>query len=361
VREYARHIALHACRLLGLFRIARILTRKMLRILCYHGISTDDEHEFLPGTFMTAKLFGERLDYLVSRDYRILNLGMALDHLSKGTLPANSVVLTFDDGWSNAYRLAAPLLLQREIPSTIYVTTYHCVNESPVFRLVIQYMFWKTISKCVDLDGLGLPDNGIVPIENEGARGEIAWRVIRFSEDHMDESERTELSRELGRRLKVCYDDIIRDRTFTIMDVDEVKQAHRRGIDIQLHTHRHRLPLDPALAAREIKDNRAVLEPLLEKQLSHLCYPSGIWDRELFPVLEKECIRSATTCEPGFNTHWTPAYSLGRYLDSQRFSAIEFDSELSGLKECLRSIRNLLASQKDSSRTDSPPERDGRK
>jgi hypothetical protein len=48
--------------------------RQKLLILCYHGISMEDEHEWKPDSNMTASLFKHRLDMLRSGGYSVLPL-----------------------------------------------------------------------------------------------------------------------------------------------------------------------------------------------------------------------------------------------------------------------------------------------
>ena len=52
----------------------------------------------------------------------------------------------------------------------------------------------------------------------------------------------------------VCYDFV------TVWTPEQVSEIVRGGIDVQLHTHRHRTPSDAALFKREIEDNRRELQ-----------------------------------------------------------------------------------------------------
>src|SRR4029453_15669980 len=95
-------------------------------------------------------------------------------------------------------------------------------------------------------------------------------------------------------------------------------------------------------APRELRDNRAVLEPLVGRALRHFCYPSGYFRPAHLPWLEEAQVESATTCDPGMNRRGDSPLTLRRFLDSAETSQIEFEAELSGFSELLRRGRPLL-------------------
>jgi len=134
----------------------------------------------------------------------------------------------------------------------------------------------------------------------------------------------------------------VRNRMFSVLTSDEIRDLSKAGVDIQLHTHRHRFPFDRPSAMQEIADNRRVLGPLVTKPLVHFCYPSGIWTREQWPWLSEMGIRSATTCDFGYNYHKTPKYGLRRFGDSEGLSQIEFEAELCGFAQILRRMKRAL-------------------
>src|SRR6202035_4607133 len=74
-----------------------------LLILCYHGISLDDEHQWLGGLYLSADRFRERLELLKASDANVMSLDEGLERLRAGSLPSRSVVITFDDGFHDFY------------------------------------------------------------------------------------------------------------------------------------------------------------------------------------------------------------------------------------------------------------------
>src|SRR5271157_1590326 len=72
--------------------------RERLLILCYHGVSLEDEHEWWPALFVSPQHLERRLEILKKGSYVVLPLGESLERLYRKDLPPRSVALTFDDG-----------------------------------------------------------------------------------------------------------------------------------------------------------------------------------------------------------------------------------------------------------------------
>jgi peptidoglycan/xylan/chitin deacetylase (PgdA/CDA1 family) len=335
---------LHLCKWLGLFQVAFLLTRGRLRILCYHGFALADEAEFRPRLFIRPETFQQRIRYLSRKRFPVLSLSKALDCLNEGSLPPGSVVLTIDDGWAGVKDRALPILREFRFPVTIYIASYYASKGTPVFRLVLQYLFWKTRERQLSTPGLGVALAPMVGISTKEDRETVVSYLMEHGETQLDETGRCELSRNLAERLHVDYEEITRTRILSLMKAPEIRAAIEDGVDIQLHTHRHRLPLDRDLVKQEIRDNRAFLEPLAGRELRHLCYPSGIWSKEHWPWLEEMGIESATTCVSGHNRSETPKLGLKRFLDGENVYQIEFEAEMYGLTELLRGCRTALKS-----------------
>ena len=93
-REVKR-IGLRTLRSMGVFSVASRLRRSnSLVVLCYHGISLRDEHEWEGGLYMPQDRFRSALEWLKDWNANVLPLGEALRRLRAGSLPERSVVLT---------------------------------------------------------------------------------------------------------------------------------------------------------------------------------------------------------------------------------------------------------------------------
>lgn len=342
-------IVLHLCQIMGLFSIARAFTRNKLLILCYHGFQMEDEAQFRPKLFISRETFRQRMELLSKYKCTILPLAEALAKLNSGTLPHKAITITIDDGFYSTYSIGADILKSHNFPSTVYVTTYYVINESPIFRLAIQYIFWKSSLKKLVLNNVAWSDDREVNMDNRERIDELMWKLIDYGEKNCSETERNKILKETSELLNVDPTPILEKRLLSLMTKSEIQTLSKEGVSIQPHTHRHRFPTDdPAIASQELVQNRDILATTTDNTLTHFCYPSGIWNKRHWETLDSLNMESATTCDPGLNTMKTPKFALKRFLDGDNITEIEFISEITGFSEILRSIKTSLKTQKNS-------------
>jgi peptidoglycan/xylan/chitin deacetylase (PgdA/CDA1 family) len=332
LRRRLASTSLEGLRSLGAFRWAGNSGRRRNRllILCYHGVSLVDEHEWRPDLFISAQQFRERLRCLRDAGASVLPLPEALARLRDGCLPPRSVTITFDDGFYNFAQNAAPALLELGYPSTIYLTTYYAKRELPIANLVVDYLLWKSKSVTVALPEIGMNDP--VPIQDIDGKQRVLARIRAWMDrDKLSTTEKDEAAHLFAERLGVDYKQILQRRILQILHPDEIAELVSKGIDIQLHTHRHRLPASSALLQKEIEDNRNEILELTGKFAVHFCYPSGAYSPDYFPLLRACGIESATTCERGFASQNAEMLRLPRVLDDSRLSLVRFEGIVNGL------------------------------
>ena len=135
----------------------------------------------------------------------------------------------------------------------------------------------------------------------------------------------------LSGRLGVDYGDIKKKRILHMISPEEAARMCAEGLDLQLHTHRHRVPRDASQPANELQDNVRIIEGVGARRPVHFCYPSGSYTPELEVWLRDNGVVSAATCEPGLVQRRTNPYFLPRMLDQENFAPVEFKGWLSGL------------------------------
>jgi len=330
-------LILHAARACGLFAAARALTAGRLRILGYHGIALADEWAFQPMLFMRPATFRARLERLARGAYPVLSLAEALEQLRRGTLPRCAVVITIDDGWFGTYRDMAPALQGRGYQATLYLATYYVEKQTQVFNVATAYALWKAGGRTLGLADVDPRLDGSLDLSVPDQRSAAAKRLSALADSLSSAGERQTLLERLYTTLGLDLEQVRQQRRFAFMSAGEATELPAMGIELQLHTHRHRFPSSRHDAlVDEIEANRAALGRMASGPFRHLCYPSGEYDRSAFRQLESLGIESATTTLQGTNTQRTHPLELRRFLDSEEISPIRFEAELSGFLDLVR-------------------------
>ncbi len=304
--------------------------RERLLILCYHGVSIDDEHEWDPALFVTPAFLRRRFEILREGGYAVLDLGEAVSRLYAGSLPPRSVVLTFDDGLYDFLTQAVPLLEEFGFPATNYVSSYYVVNQRPLLNITLQYALWRARDRVVEA-GTFEGQSSDVTLGDPGQRKALYDQLFEQSETYADD--RAEQHAWLGRvvtRLGVDWQAILDKRQFHLMNPEELAETARRGFDLQLHTHRHRSPLEESLFVDELRENRRVVEHSTGQAATHFCYPSGKTDPAFLPWLKAIGVETGTTCVADLARRDHDPLLLPRFTDTMGQSELVFESWLSG-------------------------------
>ena len=347
-----RRATLHLLRRSGVFGLvgnSRWRSQRIL-ILCYHGISQEDEHLWRPSLYMQPRVLQERLELLRRGGYNVLPLGEGLRRLQTGELPPRSVAITFDDGGFDFYKQAYPVLKSYGFPVTVYQSTYHSDHSTPIFNLICSYMLWKRRSVPLD-NGAEMGLDQPMDLSTETGRRRIVRKlVVRSEAENMTGAQKNKLAAQLAGLLGIDYEELLSKRILQLMNPGEIAELAAEGVDFQLHTHRHRTPSDEPSFRKEIQDNRRRIEEITSVRALHFCYPSGVYEARFLPWLKAEEILSATTCDNGLATPQTNPLLLPRFVDTSAKSTLEFESWMTGVGALLafrQTAPQTYASQRD--------------
>jgi len=326
----------------GIFSLSRRMTRGQIRILAYHGIWLGQGH-FGNYLFMSPARFSHRLDLLARWGYPVLPLNEALSLRERASLPDAAVVITIDDGWYSSYVHMLPALERHGFAATMYVTTYYCEKQTPVFDVLLQYLLSVSPLKQVDFSEIEIDGLSDINLEEDQYRVRTQ-ELISTHANGLDNEQRSVLGIKLAELLRVDYTKLDEGRVFHLMNTEELTDMSRRGLSLELHTHRHRTHVDDRCClSRELSDNRALLEPITGESLTHFCYPSGVYQEDIWPELDREGITSATTTAVGLVDKNSHCYALPRILDGERVSDLEFEAELSGFGDMMRRLKAVFS------------------
>jgi peptidoglycan/xylan/chitin deacetylase (PgdA/CDA1 family) len=284
--------ALDATGLLPLVEGARNLVGSRLRILAYHRVLTiRDEDAFafdLDLISASVEQFREQMAF-VKRHFHPLTFREWLGIADAGdSPPRDAIVVTFDDGYDDNYRVAFPILRELGVPAVFFVSTGHIDSALPYAYDWLVYIICSTRAARVQIGALDL-DVAVPPTipERRALAADVLDRMKTMSAIGQSETIR-ELADQLGMPRVGAHDDC-RPMTW-----DELREMHAAGMEIGSHGVSHHMlsKLPRAEMTRELQDSQAALTRELGVPAVSLSYPVG--GRDAFDGEVIEAARGAS-------------------------------------------------------------------
>lgn len=250
-------------------------------ILMYHRIA---EEPFDPwGLSVTPANFRDQLAWL-AQNRTVLPLGEFAALHRAGTLPAEAIAVTLDDGYACASKIAAPLLEQFGVPATIFVPVELIEGGEPFWWDELEEMILEDGAGSLSVDGQEFPLGKRSPADRHWKRGSRAAtpRQSAFEQIH------SRLSRKRPSELKKTMAELRRQtKRMTAfakrrpMTPEEVRRTRSSTVEFGSHslTHPWLTKLGRAAQQREIGDSLVRLEKLCGSRPTAFAYPYGIFDQ----------------------------------------------------------------------------------
>ena len=330
-------VMLWAMKSLGLFAIARLLTRRCFTIVGWHGVSFADEHERLPEYFVSVETLQKRLRFL-KKHFRVISLEELIRQQTDGRVQPRQVALTFDDGMYNFAARAVPLLREFAYPATVYIVSNTMHERVLTYILLIQDIVFRSKLKATPSGLCEVKDS--FSLRDKDAKNRC-FDIFKQAYLKLPENQATQKDfvAKLAEGLGVDVRDDLAGDTWRYMLGEEIRVLTDRDMSAQLHTHRHHDVVHyPDTVFEEASTCREQLERVTGKPATDYCYPSGYWEKRAWKPLQAAGVRSAVTCNSGLNTSQTPLLALRRHIDTDCMSQIEFEFALSGLQWILYSL-----------------------
>jgi len=304
-----------ACRASLCLASAERSGRQGLVILCYHRVLPREQKTryWMPDLVVTPEAL-RRHCLALRRFYDVLPLCEAFQALQTPRPRRRPfAAITFDDGYRDNLRYAAPILGETGIRATFFIIADLIgVERAPWYDqmacAVLECQRQKqesgrgAISRLVDDNGRNAPgdDHG------------LPARVVEHAK-RLAPAKRQELLDELITGVDL---DAGLSPDDHIMNWNELRELSDAGHEIGSHGRSHQIltqvDVDDGMLESEVRGSRCVLEDGLGRPVSTFCYPNGdASDREAEAVA-KAGYTCAVTVDPGSNGPGVDPYRLRR-------------------------------------------------
>lgn len=336
---------------LQIHHLMRFLSRDKVIILCYHGVTDQENHdgaENCDGKHLSVGKFERQLKYL-KKHYRVISLGDYVQRrLQNLEVLSYSVILTFDDGYESNYRLAFPLLKKYAVPATIFLTTHFVETGEFLWTDRVEYAIDHAEAKHYDFT----IENETIPLALETVGNESKAFCIG----------------KIKRRFKSAGQESVSPYVQTLEDLLDchlskaknpsslykplgwhqvLEMTKNRLVSFGSHTHSHRIlsRCEPETARRELLESKRLIEKEARTSCELFCYPNG--EKGDFNFQTKQLLKEAgyqcalTTIE-GLNDRRSSLFELKRLGVGNRGDQVEFVMTLCGIKKWFSDLKRIL-------------------
>src|SRR2546427_6825520 len=274
--------------------LARQARAAMPFIVCYHRVVENFERSVMgaiPSMLISDRMVSRQIDWLAKR-FSLMSLDEIGSRLELGRpFEKPAAAITFDDGYSDVYHHAYPLLKRKGVPAAFFVVTGLVDTGRPqVFDrlyLLIRLLHRHGMPPALAL-GRALRSMGIDAREIERLRVgaeepfTLMTAVLSAFPRHYVESAIAALEDQVPFR-KDLLDEM------APLSWNMIETIHRGGMTIGSHTKSHLLLTSETAetAAKELIESKQVLEARLNTSIRHFAYPDGRFNPAVVQAVQR--------------------------------------------------------------------------
>ncbi len=288
---------------LGILALAQHMQKKggtAVAVLTYHRIANSSARTDLDPTLISAtpEGFAAQLDYLASH-FRFVSAAEVLA-ASQGNdrLPANALLLSFDDAYTDFATTAWPELRARKIPAVLFVPTGYATDPGRRFWWDDLHHWLGTIGNN-DLDIPEISSRPLVANKRTTRKKIKAW---------LKSLPPAELESWLAEKLCTIQEPQSPGGT---LDWDSLRNLANQGVDLCPHSVSHPImtQLSDAEVRSEIEESYLQLARQTNSTLPIFAYPSGYTNAQVTSVCSGTSMALAFTTRFGIaqlarHNHW---------------------------------------------------------
>ena len=289
-----------------------------LVILLYHGVTNKNSVgiENFSGKHIEDKVFYEQMKY-IKKHCVLLSMDDVIEiKRNKDDYPPNSVAITFDDGFLNNYKVAAPILSDLVVPATFYISSGMISTDM---------MFW--VDKIEDCINRTLEDKISVLLGGEYCSFSLttaeekiyAVQYIKAFCKQASSVDRNVVIACLVNETKITPCQAAADN-YAVMSWSQVKELEAdENFIVGGHSLYHDIltSLDERSLNADLTASISMLEYHTGKKQKHYSYPEGQRNHYSDDIVEKLKVRGIECCPSavvGMNPKNTSLFELKRVI-----------------------------------------------
>lgn len=300
---------------------------------------------------LVLKVSKSRWNFL-AKNYNVVSLEELIDTVKQNkTLPRKAVTITFDDGYTDNYINAYPILKDNKLPATIFLATDYIGTG----KLLWFDKVWQVLKNYGDLSKIEIPEN----ICEEDLRAQLLNILM---DNSLEKDVAVDLVTSLMKKMN------IKERTALIKYIvensphqkqedslmlswEQVIEMSKNRISIQGHTksHQNLKEISEKEAKIEIIEGKKEIEKRINKKVTCFSYTYGEFNDRIKALVSKADFDCACTTIHGNNRLNSDIFELKRInmtenlsLDFRnRYSKTIFATKLTGIFDLplLRKLR----------------------
>ncbi len=271
----------------GVDAVRQLVPRRLPRrtvmpfVVCYHRVVENFEQSSrhsIPSMLISTAMLERHIDWMAKR-YSLISLDEMVSHLeSPREFRKPPAAITFDDGYSDVYYNAVPLLKRKGVPAAIFAVTGLIGTGRP-------QIFDRLYLSLRDLHSRGIPMMRTLDGVSRSIR--IDSKLGRFK-NSIDEPFRVmslllgTVPRDQVERIVTALENSARYSRDLLEEMkplswDLMSSLLAEGITVGSHTKSHVLLTGENLdaARRELSESKQALEARLQRPIHHFAYPDG--------------------------------------------------------------------------------------
>jgi peptidoglycan/xylan/chitin deacetylase (PgdA/CDA1 family) len=255
-------------------RARSFLPGKKLTVLTFHRVARAGAAGFDPDVSDTTPEAFDRQVAMLKRYFTLIDTAELDAHRAGAPLPRNPALITFDDGYRDNHDEALPILRRHGAKAVFFIATRY-VDERRIY-------WWERINRALASPRTRLtityPEERRFEITNHETRRAATRGLLDVVKKHagldlerflveLEEAAGTPLSRDEERSLADAM----------VMSWDQVRGLKAAGMDVQSHTHNHRIlqTISDDEITADLRTSRSLLEAQIDAPVYALAYPAG--------------------------------------------------------------------------------------